>query len=163
MNKSYLLIGGNEGDRIESITHAREDIVSAGIRILHSSSLYETAPWGKTDQDDFINQALSVETTLAAQPLMTVLLNIEERMGRRRMGRWGPRIIDIDILFFGDELYDRPGLTIPHPEIQNRRFALVPMEEIAPHFIHPVLRRSIRQLLAECPDRGDVKKITAII
>jgi 2-amino-4-hydroxy-6-hydroxymethyldihydropteridine diphosphokinase len=163
MNKSFLLIGGNEGDSVARLAEARENIEKEAGPILRSSSLYETAPWGRTDQADFINQALSVATPLGAQELMSALLRIEQRMGRRRKEKWASRIIDIDILFFNDGITDLPGLRIPHPEIQNRRFALAPMDEIAPDHIHPVLGISIRELLADCPDRGKVKKISAII
>jgi len=158
MNISYLLIGGNEGNRMAWLADACAQIEeSAGI-ILRLSSFYETAAWGKTDQDDFLNQALQVQTELDAPSLLFALLKIEEKMGRRRMEKWGSRLIDIDILFFNEEIIRLPELVIPHPEIQNRRFALVPMEEIAPLYIHPVLERSIRDLLAECPDKLDVKK-----
>jgi 2-amino-4-hydroxy-6-hydroxymethyldihydropteridine diphosphokinase len=163
MNKSFLLIGGNEGDILANLARARENIEGSAGTIRRSSSLYRTAPWGRTDQPDFINQALAVDTALGAQALLTVLLDIEQRMGRRRVEKWASRIIDIDILFFNDDMVDQPGLRIPHPEIQYRRFALTPMEEIAPGHIHPILGRSIRELLAECPDQGNVKKITAII
>ena len=163
MNISYLLIGGNEGNRMAWLADACAQIEeSAGI-ILRLSSFYETAAWGKTDQDDFLNQALQVQTELDAPSLLFALLKIEEKMGRRRMEKWGSRLIDIDILFFNEEIIRLPELVIPHPEIQNRRFALVPMEEIAPLYIHPVLERSIRDLLAECPDKLDVKKIVPII
>ena len=94
---------------------------------------------------------------------MEVLLKVEEKMGRRRVEKWGARRIDIDILFFNEEIIRLPRLVVPHPEIQNRRFALAPMEEIAPLYIHPLLRKSIRVLLAECPDKLDVKKISSII
>jgi 2-amino-4-hydroxy-6-hydroxymethyldihydropteridine diphosphokinase len=163
MNKTYLLIGGNEDEPAARLAEARENIEKEAGRIVRSSSLYETAPWGKTDQADFVNQALEANTPLGAPELMKLLLRIEEKMGRRRTEKWASRIIDIDILFFNGEVIDLPGLTIPHPEIQNRRFVLAPLEEIAPDHIHPVLGRSIRELLAECPDRGSVKKITSII
>jgi 2-amino-4-hydroxy-6-hydroxymethyldihydropteridine diphosphokinase len=163
MNISYLLIGGNEGDRAARMENACENIgASAGI-VLRRSSLYETAAWGKTDQGDFLNQALEIRTSLAAPALMDVLLGIEEKMGRRRLEKWGSRLIDIDILFFNEEIIRLPQLVVPHPEIQNRRFALAPMEEIAPLYIHPQFRKSIRELLAECPDKLDVKKISSKI
>jgi 2-amino-4-hydroxy-6-hydroxymethyldihydropteridine diphosphokinase len=161
MNKLFLLIGGNEGDIPVNLARARENIEKFAGPIRLSSSLYETAPWGSTDQADFINQALAVDSGLEAQGLMTILLEIEQKMGRIRTGKWASRIIDIDILFFNDEIIDRPGLCIPHPEIQNRRFALAPMEEIAPDHLHPVLGISIRELLVECRDQGNVKKIIA--
>jgi len=163
MNTSYLLIGGNEGDSLSWLSKARCVIERMAGRILRSSAIYRTAPWGKTDQADFLNQALLIETSLEAPALMTVLLEIEEQMGRRRVEKYGSRIIDIDILFFNEEIIALPQLTVPHPEIQRRRFVLAPMEEIAGEFIHPVIRKSIRELLAECPDQGDVKKISAII
>jgi 2-amino-4-hydroxy-6-hydroxymethyldihydropteridine diphosphokinase len=159
MNISFLLIGGNEGDKRAQLARACENIEGSGCRILQRSSLYETAPWGKTDQNDFLNQALQVQTSLDAPLLMDTLLEIEEKMGRRRLEKYGSRIIDIDILFFNEDIIHTPRLIIPHPEIQNRRFALAPMSEIAPDYVHPVLRKSIRDLLAACPDKLEVKKI----
>jgi 2-amino-4-hydroxy-6-hydroxymethyldihydropteridine diphosphokinase len=158
MNISYLLIGGNEGDRPAHLAEARERIAAAAGRILRSSSIYETAPWGKPGQPDFLNQALELATKLEAPTLIGVLLGIEEKMGRRRLEKYGPRRIDIDILFFNDAIITEPGLVIPHPEIPNRRFVLAPMEEIAPFYRHPVLGRSIRELLADCKDTLEVKK-----
>jgi 2-amino-4-hydroxy-6-hydroxymethyldihydropteridine diphosphokinase len=163
MNNSFLLIGGNEGDSMACLTLARANIEKMAGRIIQTSALYQTAAWGKTDQADFLNQALQVETSLEAPALMASLLGIEEMMGRQRGGKYGPRIIDIDILFFNDDIVALPQLLIPHPEIANRRFALAPMAEIAPELIHPVIRRSIRDLLAECTDQGNVKKIPFII
>lgn len=160
MNISYLLIGGNEGDRIGSMATAREQIEAAAGPIRQQSSLYETAAWGKTDQPDFVNQALQLETALEAPALMRTLLKIEERMGRRRMERYGSRIIDIDILFFNDAIIRQPELVIPHPELQNRRFVLAPLDEIAPAYIHPVLGVSVRELLINCTDPLAVKMLT---
>jgi len=158
MNDSYLLIGGNEGDRKAGLAKARESIQKIAGPILQQSSIYETAAWGKTDQPDFLNQALLIRTPLDAPDLITALLGIEEAMGRKRVEKYGPRIIDIDILFFNMAIINTPRLIIPHPEIQNRRFALVPMNEIAPQFRHPKLNLTIHELLAICPDPLDVKK-----
>ncbi|HTR28612.1 MAG TPA: 2-amino-4-hydroxy-6-hydroxymethyldihydropteridine diphosphokinase [Puia sp.] len=158
MNISYLLIGGNQQDRVARLASARGFIASAGGKILQASALYETAPWGKTDQPDFLNQALRVATEQDAPAWLLTLLDIEQKMGRRREEKYGPRIIDIDILFFNNSIIRLPRLTIPHPEIQNRRFALTPLEEIAPDLIHPVLGLTIRELLAECTDPLAVKK-----
>jgi 2-amino-4-hydroxy-6-hydroxymethyldihydropteridine diphosphokinase len=160
MNISYLLIGGNQGDRLARLATARDLITNAGGQILLASALYETAAWGKTDQPDFLNQALKVATEEDAPAWLLTLLDIEGKMGRRRQEKYGPRIIDIDILFFNNSIIHEPQLTIPHPEIRNRRFALVPMEEIAPSLIHPVLHKTIRQLLAECTDPLAVKQFT---
>ena len=161
MNISYLLIGGNEGDRTGNMAIARERIGSVAGAIRRRSSLYETAAWGKTDQPDFLNQALLLETGLDAAILLATLLGIEEEMGRKRSEKYGSRIIDIDILFFNDAIITQPGLVIPHPEIQNRRFALAPLEEIAPAYIHPLLGVSVRELLINCTDPLVVKKLTS--
>jgi len=158
MNISYLLIGGNQGDRLARLALARDLITHAGGQILIASALYETAAWGKRDQPDFLNQALEVGTSRDARAWLLTLLDIEERMGRRRADKYGPRVIDIDILFFNNSIIREPGLSIPHPEIQHRRFALTPLEEIAPFLIHPVLHKTIRQLLAECTDPLAVKQ-----
>jgi 2-amino-4-hydroxy-6-hydroxymethyldihydropteridine diphosphokinase len=159
MNISYLLIGGNEGDRRLQLATARERITMAGGRILLASSLYKTAAWGKTDQADFLNQALEVSTEQDAPVWLAMLLAIEEKMGRRRLEKYGSRIIDIDILFFNNSIIRDERLTIPHPEIQYRRFALAPLEEIAPFYTHPVLNRTVRDLLADCSDPLTVKKV----
>jgi 2-amino-4-hydroxy-6-hydroxymethyldihydropteridine diphosphokinase len=157
MNISYLLIGGNEGDRPAHLAEARAKISLSAGPILQSSSIYETAPWGKAGQPDFLNQALEISTRLDAPALMKRMLEVEEAMGRRRLEKYGPRIIDIDILFFNDAIIREPGLVIPHPELANRRFVLTPMEEIAPKWRHPVLNRTVRELLAECTDPLEVK------
>ena len=165
MNISYLLIGGNQGDREAKLAAARAHISAAAGPIRHASSLYETAPWGKTDQGWFLNQALAVETESEPMTLLKTLLKIEETMGRRRSEKYGARLIDIDILFFNDAIVaieaigGDPGLIIPHPEIPNRRFVLEPLNEIAPRYIHPVLGLSVQELLLACTDPLEVKKI----
>lgn len=160
MNKAYLLTGGNMGNREEQLATARELISQQCGTISNASSLYETAAWGKTDQPVFLNQALEVETELNARQLMRHILKIEKQMGRLRKEKYGPRIIDIDILLFNNEKYNYHFLKLPHPEMQNRRFALLPLVEIAPDAIHPVFNKSVSQLLEECPDKLEVKKIT---
>jgi len=159
MNIAYLLIGGNEGDRSAYLRETTRQIGSQGSRIIRQSSVYETAAWGKTDQAAFLNQALIVETPLDAPALMQRLLAIEEQMGRIRTERYGSRTIDIDILFFNEDVIRLPWLIIPHPEVANRRFALAPVNEIAPDYVHPVLQKTIHELLNLCPDKLEVKKL----
>jgi 2-amino-4-hydroxy-6-hydroxymethyldihydropteridine diphosphokinase len=158
MNKAYLLIGGNMGNREQNLGRAIDLLESAGkVKLL--SGLYETAAWGKTDQPSFLNQAILLETALTARELLQAVLAIEEKMGRKREEKYGPRIIDIDILFYDSAIISEPGLIIPHPEIQNRRFALEPMQEIAPRLKHPLLKKTIAELLKACPDKLEVHKL----
>jgi 2-amino-4-hydroxy-6-hydroxymethyldihydropteridine diphosphokinase len=158
MNLAYLLIGGNMGDRLKNLDKTRELISGSCGSIIRSSSVFETAAWGKTDQPDFLNQALLLETSLSALDLLRSLLAVEHQMGRFRGVKYGPRIIDIDMIFFNDDIVDLPDLKIPHPQMQNRRFVLTPLAEIAPNLVHPVLGRSMTQLLSECPDQLAVNK-----
>jgi len=159
MNTAHLLIGGNEGNRKLELRQALANIEKSCGRILQQSSVYETAPWGNHDQPNFLNLAISLQTNLKPRELMQEILRIEESMGRKRLEKYGPRTIDIDILFFNECIIDEPGLRIPHPEIPNRRFALVPLDEIASGLIHPLFHKSIHELLSECSDELDVKKI----
>jgi 2-amino-4-hydroxy-6-hydroxymethyldihydropteridine diphosphokinase len=159
MNNTYLLTGGNEGDRYLHMQQAKANIEHICGRIIRVSSLYETAAWGKTDQSDFLNQVLLVETLLCPKDLMQAIFEIEKALGRKRSVRNAPRTIDIDILFYNNEVMDSPGLTIPHPRISERRFVLEPLNEIASDYIHPALHKSVRQLLMECKDELAVKKI----
>ncbi len=158
MNKAFLLTGGNIGDREQYLETAREWITAECGPIVNASSLYETAAWGKTDQASFLNQALEIITVLNARQLIRQLLKIEKTMGRQREEKNGPRIIDIDILLFNDEITSTSFLKVPHPRMQDRRFVLVPLTEIASTIVHPVLKKSIAELLHECPDTLPVKK-----
>jgi 2-amino-4-hydroxy-6-hydroxymethyldihydropteridine diphosphokinase len=158
MNEVYLLTGGNTGNRLEYLSKAKEQIEKRCGSILKASSVYETAAWGKEDQGAFLNQVLKVETNLHPEEVLKTILQIEEYLGRKRELKYGPRTIDIDILFFNDKIINRRALKIPHPQMQNRRFVLVPLNEIAPGKVHPTLHKTISQLLAECPDPLAVNK-----
>lgn len=157
MNKAYLLIGGNVGNRIDNIGTAITFLQQQVGKIIKRSSVYETEAWGNTNQPDFFNQVLLVETALGAAECMQHIFSIENKMGRIRRKKNDPRIIDIDILFFNDEIINEPHLTIPHPQIQNRRFVLIPMNELSPDLIHPVLNKSINNLLSTCDDQLEVR------
>ena len=159
MNRTYLLIGGNLGNRIENMEKARKLIADKIGEILAISPLYETEAWGKTDQPPFLNQVILSKTFLSPEQLLNKILDIEQMMGRQRNEKFGPRTIDVDILFFNDLIINKPGLTIPHPQLQLRRFALEPLQAIAGNYIHPVFRKTIAQLLKECPDPLAVKKL----
>lgn len=158
MNKAYLLTGGNLGDREQNLATAREFINQQCGTIIAASSLYETAAWGNVDQPSFLNQALEISTSLNARQLIRCILKVEKLMGRVRAEKYCPRLIDIDILLFNNEKHNYPLLKLPHPEMQNRRFALLPLAEIAPDRVHPVLNKTISALLMECKDGLPVKK-----
>jgi 2-amino-4-hydroxy-6-hydroxymethyldihydropteridine diphosphokinase len=158
MNNAYLLTGGNLGDRAESLKNAAEMVEKEAGRILTRSHLYETAAWGTTNQPDYLNQALLIQTNLTAIELLHTILTIEKQLGRFRQEKYGARIIDIDILFFNSEILKTEQLIVPHPHLQNRRFVLVPMVEIAADYCHPVLNKTMSALLEECPDPLNVKK-----
>jgi 2-amino-4-hydroxy-6-hydroxymethyldihydropteridine diphosphokinase len=156
MNLAYLLLGSNIGDAVGNVQKAGIAIQQHCGSILKSSSLYETAAWGNTNQQSFINQVLFIKTNLVANDLLQKILHIEQQMGRVRTEKYAARIIDIDILFFNKEIINETKLVIPHPEMIHRRFVLVPLSEIVPHKIHPIYKKTIDMLLKECTDPLDV-------
>lgn len=156
---TYLLLGSNLGDRELLLEKAIKLIDQKIGKIFAKSSIYETAAWGKTDQPNFLNLALGVETTLSPLELLNTLLVIEEKLGRMRDVKWGARLIDIDIIFYSNEVVDLgEKLKIPHLEMQNRRFVLKPLAEISPNFIHPILKKTILELLENLNDGLDVRR-----
>jgi 2-amino-4-hydroxy-6-hydroxymethyldihydropteridine diphosphokinase len=147
---AYIGFGSNVGDGIRNCRQALEAIGSdPRIRLVQHSPLYRTEPVGKRDQDWFINGVAAVETSMTPGELLGFLLSIEDRMGRVRKEKWGPRIIDLDILFYGDMVLDENNLQIPHPRLQERKFVLVPLNDIAPDLIHPVFRQTVSKLLSQ--------------
>ena len=158
MNTAYLSLGSNIGDRAHNITHALEQLASHSERLVKQSSLYETEPVELREQDWFLNCVVEVETNLRPQELMQVLLRIERSMGRERTVPKGPRIIDVDILLFGSERVHESHLEIPHPRMTDRRFVLVPFSEIAPDAVHPIMKKTIQQLLEDTPDHSEVRR-----
>lgn len=153
----FFLLGSNLGDRAAYLAIARKQIAQQIAPLLRCSKIYETEPWGPLQQPYFLNQALEIESTRNPKALLTSALAIEQRLGRGRRKRSAPRNIDIDLLYCGTEIINSPALTLPHPGIEKRRFTLVPMAEIAPTWLHPVLRRTQRQLLAACRDPLSVR------
>ncbi|QOI97780.1 MAG: 2-amino-4-hydroxy-6-hydroxymethyldihydropteridine diphosphokinase [Flammeovirgaceae bacterium] len=161
MNKAYLLLGSNLGNRLINLENARQHISRQVGPIVTASSVYETAPWGNENQGMFYNQVVEINTTLQPRVLLANTLVIETVLGRIRSNdKFGPRVIDIDLLFYNDEILNTPELTLPHPALQSRRFTLEPLNEIAPDFMHPVIGKSVNQLLAECTDNLPVTRIT---
>jgi 2-amino-4-hydroxy-6-hydroxymethyldihydropteridine diphosphokinase len=158
MNKAFLLLGSNLGDRINAISQAIKLLQETG-NIVAFSSVYQTAAWGKKDQPDFLNQVIILETSISSEELLKKIMEIEIKMGRVRADKWAERTIDIDILYFNEEIIVRENLKIPHPQIQFRRFTLVPLNEIAPEFKHPVLNITSVQMLERCEDKLEVKRL----
>lgn len=159
MDGIFLLLGTNLGNRKQNLKKARILLKSNFIKIKSLSSLYESEPWGIAQQPPFYNQAIEIYTGLPPEELLIYLKNIEKHLGRVQIERWKERIIDIDILYYQSEIIDTPVLKIPHPEIQNRRFTLLPLNEIAPDFIHPILKKNQRELLELCQDTLQVNRL----
>ncbi len=157
MNTAYFLVGGNIGNRENNISLAINLINQNIGKIFRKSSMYQTAPWGNKEQPDFLNQVLQIKTKLNAGQCMEQILIIENKIGRVRTIKNAPRAIDIDILFYNNEVINSPNLTVPHPQIKKRTFVLVPMNELSPNFIHPVLYKSINYLLSTCTDPLEVR------
>lgn len=156
---TVILLGTNLGNKGSMLDQAKKSIQNKVGDLVKISSVYETAAWGNTDQPSFLNCILQVSTHLSPADLLNSLLTIEADLGRIREKKWAPRTIDLDILYYEKEIISSNNLIIPHPQIQNRRFTLVPLCEILPDFIHPVLGLSNLELLSACLDQSDVVKI----
>ena len=153
----YIALGSNVGDRASMLERAMAAMNSAGIGVLRQSSFYVTEPVDAPGQAWFLNAVVEAETSLLPLQLLHALLRIERELGRRRITPHGPRTIDLDILFYGSSVIRSKELQVPHPRLPERRFVLVPLAQIAPEFRHPVLHKSVTQLLAETPDRSEVR------
>ncbi|MDQ3021420.1 MAG: 2-amino-4-hydroxy-6-hydroxymethyldihydropteridine diphosphokinase [Bacteroidota bacterium] len=157
MVTAYLGLGSNVGERISFIENAVLEIGKIkDTVIIKSSAIYETEPWGNIKQDDYLNSVIEIETRLKAEALLMELKNIEKRLGRIDNKRWSEREIDIDLLFYGEEIIENDLIKLPHRQIENRRFVLIPMNEIAQCFIHPVFKKTISQLLNDTKDELNV-------
>jgi 2-amino-4-hydroxy-6-hydroxymethyldihydropteridine diphosphokinase len=155
-NELYLLLGSNLGDRLALMAEATALIIERVGAVIKSSQIYQTAPWGVLEQPAFLNQVLKVETTLHPIDVLSVILKIEKQLGRERKEVWGARLIDIDILYYANVLVTMSDLVIPHQQLHNRRFTLVPLAEVAPDYVHPKLKKTNQALLDCCEDDGIV-------
>ncbi len=159
----YLSLGSNQGDRIGNLHKAVEAIDNQVGKVLEISSYYETEPWGFTDNTNFINQVAKIQSNLSAEQILKVTQSIEQQLGRKRIvsnQRYSSRKIDIDILFADDLVINTENLTIPHLHIHKRNFVLLPMSEISPEFVHPIMKKTISQLCKECDDTMEAKIFT---
>ncbi len=150
----YLGIGSNLGDKRDNCLSALERLSSKGVSISKRSGLYETPPWGVEDQPDFVNMAVEAETGMSPEELLGTLKEIEKEMGREVGIRWGPRLIDLDVLLYDDRIIQSKDLVIPHPLLHKRDFVLIPLAEISPERVHPVLNKTIRELTRELMKGG---------
>ncbi len=160
MNTAYLILGGNKGNVLDNLQQAVQLITEKVGVIAEKSDVFVTAAWGNTNQPEFLNQAVCIQTPLTSADLLKELIAIEQVLGRiRNQQKWMERTMDIDILFYNDDSIDTPDLKIPHPFIQERRFVLIPMAQIAPLLVHPVLKKTIKTLLSDCMDELKVLPI----
>ena len=157
-HKAFLLLGSNLGNREEILTKAILEIEEKIGAISLKSSIYETLAWGIEDQPAFLNQVITSNTEIKPQQLLTIINNIEKDLGRVRHEKWGERLIDIDILYYDNLVIDAKNLSIPHPEIANRKFTLIPLVELAPELVHPILKITQKEMLHSCKDELEVKK-----
>jgi len=162
MNKIYLSIGSNVGDRKHYLEESIRLInINVG-RVTQKSSVYETAGWGITDQPMFLNQVIELETTRLPQEILRIIQKIEFSLGKRKELKWGPRNIDIDILYYGNEIVNEEDLTVPHPHIQDRRFILEPMNEIASDWEDPAHNMTIKEMTINCADQSYVHPLNQV-
>lgn len=159
-NITYIGIGSNQGNKYENCVLAIESICShKKNKLLKQSSLYLTEPWGYKEQDDFINAVIKIETSLSPLNLLSILQSVEKKLGKKKNGKWGPRTIDLDILFYNNQTLESPQLTIPHPLLHQRGFVLIPLKEIDHHLIHPLFNQTVSQLVDRLNDDKRATKL----
>ncbi len=153
--RAFIGAGANLGEPVRQIKQALDELEkSPGVRLLGASSLYRTQPVGPVEQPPFINAVFALECGMNPHELLALLLSVEEKMGRVRKERWGPRVIDLDLLFYDEMVISGQGLEVPHPRLHERRFVLVPLVELAPDIIHPVIKKTVFDVLAALPAEG---------
>ena len=158
MNIVFLQLGSNLGDRELLLKDAITEIEDRVGNILECSKVYESTPWRVEGQENYLNQMLKVKTTLLADQVLSVVLDIEKQLGRIRLEKWGERLIDIDIIFYNDSIIETPDLCVPHKHLHERMFVLTPLHNIAPEMIHPKYNKTIEELLNICNDAELVKE-----
>jgi len=158
-NMAYLSLGTNLGDRKQNLENCISFIGKKVGTLTQQSSLYQTKAWGVPNQPDFWNMVLEVQTSLSPPLVLKTILAIEIEMGRVRERKWFTRLIDIDLLFYGDLIIETPNLIVPHPYLQERNFVLYPLVELAPLLVHPILQKTVQELVAECGDELAVEKL----
>ena len=159
MSIAYIGLGSNVGDKADNIKKALEILDQFdGLKIVKVSSFYETEPVGYEDQDWFVNAVAKIETTLTAEQLLSIFKRAEKQIGRKDRVRWGPREIDLDLLFYDQIIVNTNDLIIPHPGLHERAFVLAPLAEIAPDFVHPIMKKTIAELLAGLRSQKVVKQ-----
>lgn len=156
MNNVFLQLGSNMGNRIELLSKAEEKIHNDIGRIIKKSKIYESTPWKVDGQSNYLNQVIKIDTELDPLNLLRKILLIENDLGRKRLEKWGERLIDIDILFYNDSILETPNLCIPHKHLHERNFVLIPFNDIDAEWIHPKINKSISQLLTDCSDNSNV-------
>jgi 2-amino-4-hydroxy-6-hydroxymethyldihydropteridine diphosphokinase len=164
MGRVFVALGSNIGDRLGFLQRSLDALGRApGFEVRSVSAVYETEPVGKKDQPQFLNAAVELSSLKSPAGVLVDLKQIEQSVGRTPSERWGPREIDLDLIYVQDLVIDGPELILPHPEVANRRFVLTPLAEIAPEFVDPLQNRSMRELLLSCPDPNSVIKISSTI
>ena len=150
------------GDRCVNLASAYDILENLGVKVLQKSSVYESDPWGYEEQASFLNQVIKVETELSPESLVQICKEAEKQIGRVDSFKWGPRVLDVDVIFYGDEVVEKPECTIPHHLMHNRLFVLIPLNEIAGDFVHPVFRKNVSELLKACEDKHGVTKVPSV-
>jgi 2-amino-4-hydroxy-6-hydroxymethyldihydropteridine diphosphokinase len=158
-NSVFISLGGNLGNTREIFKNVYAEIEKKIGPITKKSSIYQTAAWGPISQPDFLNQVINLSTEILPEPMIVILLDIEKSLGRIREERWGPRVIDLDILFYEEQIHSTDLLHLPHPEIENRKFVLIPLVEIAADKTHPISKKTMAEILAETKDETEVRRL----
>jgi 2-amino-4-hydroxy-6-hydroxymethyldihydropteridine diphosphokinase len=162
LNSAVILLGSNLGDCLNNLKQAIELMRKCAAGVSATSDIFETEPWGMQDQPLYYNQVILLETTDNARTLMHLLLEIEQEMGRHRIAKWAPRLIDLDILYFNNEIINEEGLVVPHPRLHERRFTMAPLSQILPDFVHPVMKKSNLDILHSLTDELQVRAIKSV-